>query len=212
MAVAFPSSRTETSSLSYSSAFASSTVASFSPRASPLMSTNSTSAAVIANVRLRDHRSLPPTPPSPPSSVKLSVERRPPVSPGRRSMRNNNNAAVVSSSVKEEKRTPACMCSPTSHAGSFRCAYHKRLAEQKEQQRLQEQEQQRQHTASLRSRKLHLRRSAMKNSLVRIGCLEGAELVKRGLTNIVRSASHQIRRREAFEPRPSRLSVMSKAQ
>ncbi|MBA0705392.1 hypothetical protein Golax_017590 [Gossypium laxum] len=57
---------------------------------------------------------------------------------------------------------------------------------------------------------LNLRRSAMKNSLVRIGGVEG-ELVKRALTALIRPSSHQQRRRAAFEPRPSRLSIMSQA-
>ncbi|MCI62696.1 hypothetical protein A2U01_0083953 [Trifolium medium] len=56
-----------------------------------------------------------------------------------------------------------------------------------------------------------MRRSAMKNSLVRIGGVEG-EWVKRALTALIRPSSHQQRRRSAFEPRPSRLSVMSKAE
>jgi hypothetical protein len=51
----------------------------------------------------------------------------------------------------------------------------------------------------------------MKNSLVRIGGVEG-EWVKRALTALIRPSSHQQRRRSAFEPRPSRLSVMSKAE
>lgn len=50
----------------------------------------------------------------------------------------------------------------------------------------------------------------MTNSLVRIGGVEG-ELVKRALTALIRPSSHQQRRRAAFEPRPSRLSIMSKA-
>jgi hypothetical protein len=51
----------------------------------------------------------------------------------------------------------------------------------------------------------------MKNSLVRIGGVEG-EWVKRSLAALIRPSSHQQRRRAAFEPRPSRLSVMSKAE
>ncbi|KAI9118248.1 hypothetical protein K1719_010580 [Acacia pycnantha] len=54
-------------------------------------------------------------------------------------------------------------------------------------------------------------RSAMKNSVVRIGGVEG-EWVKRALTALIRPSSHQQRRRASFEPRPSRLSVMSKAE
>ncbi|XP_004486636.1 uncharacterized protein [Cicer arietinum] len=221
MAIAYPSSRTETSSYShsYSSAFASSSVASFAPRASPLMMSSSSSSA--AKVKLHGHRTTPPSPPSPSSTVRFSVEQRP-ESPGRRSITvkkdTRNSNAVPSSS---EKRTRKCMCSPTTHAGSFRCAYHKRMAEQEQQRRekqqqkqqqVQQQQQQQVHqqTAWSRSRKLNLRRSAMKNSLVRIG-VEG-EIVKRTLTTLIRPSSHELRRREAFQPKPSRLSIMSKAQ
>ncbi|CAI8611824.1 unnamed protein product [Vicia faba] len=220
MAMAFPSSRNETSSYthSYSSAFASSSVANFAPRASPVMMQSS------VKVKLHGHRTTPLSPPS--STVSFLVEQRP-ESSERRSMtatkdaRNNN---AVSSSSEKSRR---CMCSPTTHAGSFRCAYHKRMAEQ-EQQRQQKQEQKvqqqqkvkqeqqqqqqiqkQQQKAWSRSRTLNLRRSAMKNSLVRIG-VEG-EIAKRNVTNPIRPSAHQLRRREAFQPKPSRLSNMSKA-
>ncbi|KAI4379367.1 hypothetical protein MLD38_005678 [Melastoma candidum] len=58
--------------------------------------------------------------------------------------------------------------------------------------------------------RLHARRSAMTNSLVRICGVEGGDLVKRALAALIRPSSHQQRRRAAFQPRPSRLSVMSK--
>lgn len=51
----------------------------------------------------------------------------------------------------------------------------------------------------------------MTNSLVRIGTVEG-DLVKRALAALIRPSSHQQRRRAAFQPRPSRLSIMSKAE
>lgn len=225
MTMAFPSSRNETSSYthSYSSAFASSSVANFAPRASPVMMQPSSfsSSSSSVKVKLRGHRTTPLSPPS--STVRFSVEQRPESSEHRsmtatKDSRNNN--AVSSSSEK----TRRCMCSPTTHAGSFRCAYHKRMAEQ-EQQRQQKQEQKvqqqqqvkqeqqqqqrQQQTAWSRSRTLNLRRSAMKNSLVRIG-VEG-EIVKRNLANPIRPSAHQLRRREAFQPKPSRLSNMSKA-
>ncbi|XP_027344120.1 uncharacterized protein LOC113856488 [Abrus precatorius] len=186
MEVASPSSRSQTSPRSYSSAFASTSAANFSSQAYFSLP--------AAHVRPHGHRS------SPSSSVRFSVEQRP-KSPGRRSMtvtskKQRNSNAV--SSTSSEKRT--CACSPTMHPGSFRCAYHKQLAER-----------QRQKTASSKGRKLNLLRSAMKNSVVRIGGVEG-ELVRRTLTTLIRPSSHHLRRREAFEPRPSRLSLMSKAQ
>lgn len=203
MTMAFRSSRSETSSYSH---FASSSVSTFAPRASPVMMQSSS----------YGHRSTPPSPPSPSSTVRFSVEQRQ-ESPGPKSM-----TAVSSTNTKPARR---CMCSPTTHAGSFRCAYHKRMAEQ-EQQRQQKQEkvhqqqqqqkevqqqqqQQQQITAMSRSRTLNLRRSAMKNSLIRIG-VEG-EIVKRTLASLIRPSPQQLRRREAFQAKPSRLSVMSKA-
>jgi len=81
---------------------------------------------------------------------------------------------------------------------------------QQQQQQQKEVQQQRQQITSLsRSRTLNLRRSAMKNSLIRIG-VEG-EILKRTLTNLIRPSPQQLRRREAFQAKPSRLSVMSKA-
>ncbi|KAE8654498.1 Serine-rich protein-related [Hibiscus syriacus] len=54
------------------------------------------------------------------------------------------------------------------------------------------------------SNRLNARRSAMTNSLVRIGGVEG-DIVRRALSALIRPSSHQQRRRSAFQPRPSRL-------
>ncbi|CBI25574.3 unnamed protein product, partial [Vitis vinifera] len=89
-----------------------------------------------------------------------------------------------------------CMCSPTTHPGSFRCSLHKGFNN---------------HSAPYSSNRLNARRSAMTNSLVRIGTVEG-DLVKRALAALIRPSSHQQRRRSGFQPRPSRLSNMSKAE
>lgn len=96
-----------------------------------------------------------------------------------------------------QKRT--CMCSPTNHPGSFRCSLHKNTGSNGNNN---------QNTDSYLPNRLNMRRSAMKNSLVRIGGVEG-DWVKRALTALIRPSSHQQRRRAAFSPRPSRLSVMS---
>ncbi|XP_016477752.1 uncharacterized protein LOC107799181 [Nicotiana tabacum] len=95
-----------------------------------------------------------------------------------------------------------CMCSPTTHPGSFRCSLHKNTNQNRGQS----------HTSSYHSsHQLNMRRSAMKNSLVRIGTVEG-DLLKRALAALIRPSSHHLRRRDNFQPRPSRLSIMSKAQ
>lgn len=88
-----------------------------------------------------------------------------------------------------------CMCSPTNHPGSFRCSLHRNSSS---------------HSSSTHSQ-LNARRSAMTNSLVRIGGVEG-EWVKRALTALIRPSSHHMRRRSSFQPRPSRLCHMTMAQ
>lgn len=136
------------------------------------------------------------------SSVRFSFEQRP-TSPGRSisvSQRNqvvkkqNNNGG---GSLPRQKKT--CMCSPTTHPGSFRCSLHKNVNNSG------------QNTASFPSNRLNARRSAMTNSLVRICGVEG-DLVKRALSALIRPSSHHQKRRAAFQPGPSRLSVMSKAE
>ncbi|XP_031479889.1 uncharacterized protein LOC116250404 [Nymphaea colorata] len=78
------------------------------------------------------------------------------------------------------KRT--CLCSPTTHPGSFRCSFHKQGLR---------------HTAW-----------RMGNSAVRVDGSQSRELVRRALSATIRPSSHQLRRKCAFQPRPSRLSVM----
>lgn len=97
----------------------------------------------------------------------------------------------------------SCMCSPTNHPGSFRCSLHKNGGPQRGNQQHQ------QPSGPYQSNRLYARRSAMTNSLVRIGTVEG-DLVKRALAALIRPSSHSQRRRADFQPRPSRLSAMSK--
>ncbi|XP_071737190.1 uncharacterized protein [Rutidosis leptorrhynchoides] len=122
------------------------------------------------------------------SSVRFSIDNRSiSVSP-----RGNNQTAG-----KKQLQTPKrmCMCSPTSHPGSFRCNLHKNSDNHT-------------NTPSYPSNRLNARRSAMTNSLVRIGTVEGGDLVKRALSALIRPSSHQQRRRTSFQRTPSRLSVM----
>ncbi|GAB2233541.1 hypothetical protein Drorol1_Dr00002766 [Drosera rotundifolia] len=118
---------------------------------------------------------------SPSPSLRISIGR--------------SSSSPVRSSVSVRKRT--CMCSPTTHSGSFRCRLHR--SKEKDEKRL------------LSSSPLNLRRSAMKNSLVRIGTVEG-NWVRRLLTALIRPSSHQLRRRSGFRPRRSRLSILSNAE
>ncbi|MFS8005484.1 hypothetical protein Hanom_Chr13g01237861 [Helianthus anomalus] len=176
-----------------SSPFASSTSSSFysSPVSSQVYSRSS------SPTRVNLHGLAPVTS----SSVKFSLASRS-GSPNR-SMAVSSREQVVrkQNAGNPLKNVPkkTCMCSPTTHPGSFRCSLHKRFNNNNNQ------------TVTYSPNRLNARRSAMTNSLVRIGTVEGGDLVKRALAALIRPSSHQQRRRTAFEPRPSRLSVMSKA-
>jgi hypothetical protein len=125
-------------------------------------------------------------------SVRFSLDNRP-ISPTQRSI----SSSVGHNHIKSHKKpTRTCMCSPTTHPGSFRCSLHKEHRSNS-------------NSGSAPPRLNAWRRSAMTNSLVRICGVEG-DLVKRALAALIRPSSHQQRRRTDFQPRPSRLSVMSK--
>ncbi|URE10570.1 Serine-rich [Musa troglodytarum] len=131
--------------------------------------------------------SPPPTP-----SVRLSFDRS--TSPGRSLAAPDKRS--VAPAAAPARRT--CLCSPSTHPGSFRCSLHKGLNLHHHG-----------HVAAASpSNRLNARRSAMTNSLVRIGAVEG-EWVKRALAALIRPSSHQQRRRAGFQPRPSRLSRIS---
>ena len=131
-------------------------------------------------------------------SVRFLIER--PKSPGRSISVSPRDHVVrnQSSGGGHQKRT--CLCSPTTHPGSFRCSIHKNANNGTDAGS----------GGAYQSNRLNARRSAMTNSLVRIGGVEG-DLVRRSLSALIRPSSHQQRRRAAFEPRPSRLSIMSMA-
>ncbi|KAJ0794651.1 hypothetical protein HanPI659440_Chr04g0141511 [Helianthus annuus] len=154
-------------------------------------------------------------------SVRFSIDHRH-TSPNRSISQNNKIANVTSSSRNvtsssgNNNKVPwsygskkTCLCSPTTHPGSFRCSLHKNLNVRSNNSNVNGGAGD--NTVSYRSHRLHARRSAMTNSLVRIGTVEG-DLVKRALAALIRPSSHQQRRRCDFQPRPSRLSVMSKAE
>ncbi|KAK4600679.1 hypothetical protein RGQ29_010364 [Quercus rubra] len=133
------------------------------------------------------------TSPSLSPAVRFSIDHRS-ISPNRNQVLKSHQTRAIPAPKK------TCMCSPTSHPGSFRCSLHKNSGHDNGSH----------HNAPFSQNRLNMRRSAMKNSLVRIGGVEG-EWVKRALTALIRPSSHQLRRRANFEPTPSRLCVMSKA-
>ncbi|KAL8042948.1 hypothetical protein ABFX02_09G086200 [Erythranthe guttata] len=137
---------------------------------------------------------------SPSSSIRFSAYRSHPIAAA--AAHHHHQKQSHRSLKSGPKRT--CMCSPTTHPGSFRCSLHKNSGAAGYSSSGN-------HPSSYRSsHQLNMRRSAMTNSLVRIGTVEG-DLVRRALAALIRPSSHNLRRRFDFQPRPSRLSVMSKA-
>ncbi|KAG5559533.1 hypothetical protein RHGRI_009158 [Rhododendron griersonianum] len=170
------------------------------PPSAKLPSPPTPSSSVLASsISAFSSQSIPALrrPTSPPPALRFSFDR--PISPIRSlsvSARLNNvvnNQVVKKKPLENQKRT--CMCSPTTHPGSFRCSFHKNLNDQK---------------LKFPSNRLNTWRTAMTNSLVRIGTVEG-DLVRRALAALIRPSSHQQRRRAGFNPTPSRLSIMSNA-
>ncbi|CAF2135666.1 unnamed protein product [Brassica napus] len=164
---------------SSSSAFASSTSSTFSSPSSSFF----------------HHRSASPTPQPMSQSFRYSLDTRSISPTNHRSISVSKKPQPKVSETSPSRRR--CMCSPTTHPGSFRCSLHKNVANPHGQG-----------TASYTGNSLNMRRSAMTNSLVRIGGVEG-EWVRRALTTLIRPSSHHLKRRAAFQPRPSRLSVMT---
>ncbi|XP_030534197.1 uncharacterized protein LOC115743520 [Rhodamnia argentea] len=180
----------ESSLSATASAFASSTSSSFYSPPSSFFSHRSSSPT---RVNVFNSSSMSP-------SVRFSIDRS--TSPSR-SLAVSPRHHVIRSQGGPAKKT--CMCSPTTHPGSFRCSLHKNSVGGGGGSGHHGQ------SASFPSNRLNMRRSAMTNSIVRIGGVEG-ELMRRSLTALIRPSSHHLRRRAAFEPRPSRLSAMSKAE
>lgn len=168
------------------------------------ISADYSSSMFASSTNLFDHRSA-----SPPrvsvgrsrsmasSSVRFSIDR--PLSPSR-SLAASPRHHVLRNDNRRNSIKKTCMCSPTFHPGSFRCSLHKNSASGRGGNGQQ----------SFVPNRLNIWSLAMKNSLVRIGGVEG-DLVKRALTALIRPSSHQQRRHTVFQPRLSRLSVMTKA-
>ncbi|KAK9049133.1 hypothetical protein SSX86_031898 [Deinandra increscens subsp. villosa] len=146
---------------------------------------------------------------SPTVRINFSINNRH-TSPGRSisSTSSNRNAKINGDRNGSKQVTwrhgskKTCLCSPTKHPGSFRCSLHKNSNSRNSNGNQD-------NTVSYRSHRLYAQRSAMTNSIVRLGAVEG-DLIKRALAALIRPSSHQQRRRSDFQPRPSRLSVMSK--
>lgn len=116
-------------------------------------------------------------------------------------------------SVTVSKRK--CLCSPTTHPGSFRCAFHRRLEHEKSKTLDPSSTQKRNNCGGDTTRinfGLNLRKLALMNSLAKIGSVE-AERFRRSLAaNLVKPSSLHTRPRPQFRPRLSRFYELRKDQ
>jgi len=114
-------------------------------------------------------------------------------------------SVVTVSSNHQTKRK--CLCSPTTHPGSFRCSFHRRLEHEKS-KTLASSTVKRNNRGDNTIRVnvgLNLRKLALMNSLAKIGSVE-AERFRRSLAaNLAKPSSLHSHRRPEFRPRLSRF-------
>ncbi|CAA7059040.1 unnamed protein product [Microthlaspi erraticum] len=114
------------------------------------------------------------------------------------------SAAVSNQKIK-------CLCSPTTHPGSFRCAFHRRLENEKK-GNLGSPARRNSSGNAAKNSGLVLRKVALVNSLRRIACVE-AERFRRSLAaTMLKPSSLHINRRTEFRPRPSRFKSLDEDQ
>ncbi|ESQ42058.1 hypothetical protein EUTSA_v10015868mg [Eutrema salsugineum] len=116
------------------------------------------------------------------------------------------SVAVSSQKIK-------CLCSPTTHPGSFRCSFHRRLENEKNGTLGSSSAKRNTCGNTTRNSALNLRKAALVNSLAKIGSVE-AERFRKSLaaTMVKPNSSLHTRRRNEFRPRPSRFYALHKDQ
>ncbi|GLT74977.1 hypothetical protein SLA2020_467370 [Shorea laevis] len=91
-----------------------------------------------------------------------------------------------SSSSSSSRRT--CLCAPTTHPGSFRCARHRKVSAKP--------------TVGGGNR-------VDQSKIAAAAATSKASLIKAILFQIIRPSSHDLQRRRNFRPKPSRFCLMN---
>ncbi|CAH8370511.1 unnamed protein product [Eruca vesicaria subsp. sativa] len=104
-----------------------------------------------------------------------------------------------------------CLCSPTTHPGSFRCAFHRRLENEKN-RTLNTPSKLSKSGNTTSSSGLNLRKTVLVNALARITSVEAERLRLSLAASMVKPSSLHIGRRFDFRPRPSRFYALRKDQ
>nr|KYP59108.1 hypothetical protein KK1_014536 [Cajanus cajan] len=89
----------------------------------------------------------------------------------------------MASRISPSKR--ACLCSPTTHSGSFRCSLHKKKPPR---------------TVSRNPSQSHHLDSSM---------VAKANSLKAFLLQVIKPSSHDLHRRKNFQPKPSRFCLIN---
>lgn len=104
-----------------------------------------------------------------------------------------------------------CMCSPTTHPGSFRCAFHRCLENEKN-RTLNSQTQLSKCVNTTSNSGLNLRKMVLVNWLARITSVEAERLRKSLAASMVKPPPLHIGRRFDFRPQPNRFYALRKDQ
>nr|POE69733.1 hypothetical protein CFP56_63866 [Quercus suber] len=89
-----------------------------------------------------------------------------------------------------QTQTRTCLCSPTTHPGSFRCSIHRNPHPH--------------HNKSLSRRMVRVSRSQWE-----LAVIAKANSLKAFLLQIIKPSSHDLQRRRNFQPKPSRFCMMN---
>ncbi|KAH6831477.1 hypothetical protein C2S53_009137 [Perilla frutescens var. hirtella] len=90
----------------------------------------------------------------------------------------SRNYVIISSSSSSSGRT--CLCSPTSHPGSFRCSFHR--------------------SSGSPTRIPYPKPPQMNRSVAKVGMVKALILIK-----LIKPSSHDLHRRRNFQPKPTRF-------
>ncbi|XP_010454341.1 PREDICTED: uncharacterized protein LOC104736112 [Camelina sativa] len=127
---------------------------------------------------------------------------------------NKPSSPVVALSSNNHHQKRKCLCSPTTHPGSFRCAFHRRLEHERSKTLASSNrgDDNNNNNTMRVSVGLNLRKLALINSLAKIGSVEAERFRTCLAANLVKPSSfHDIRRPE-FRPRLSRFYELHKDQ
>ncbi|XVE98447.1 hypothetical protein REPUB_Repub03eG0107400 [Reevesia pubescens] len=96
-------------------------------------------------------------------------------------------ASKNTSSNSNKLQTRTCLCSPTSHPGSFRCSWHRNF-----------------NKPSCRTKVVRVSPSHWELAVV-----AKANSIKAILLQIIKPSSHDMQRRRNFQPKPSRFCLLN---